>query len=165
MEDDASAENDLSDEDLAALGMAMHEALGSDRIEGKQRAAIFRSFGKIFDAHGVSLSDFDSICPECGSPTDSIGDMFRGFEDAVDNYDEARERLAVEEREVVAHPDTGKVIELDTARRLDEWEEIDEVGERDTREYVLGPADDPDSVGAMATERWCTECDWSERLL
>lgn len=166
MGDTPETDGPLTIEELAALRQATHEALDGG-VDGKQRGAMLRAVSKLADSHGVDTRDLDGVCPECGAHTESITDMFRGLETAVDNFDEARGRLVTEERECVLHEEfAGGAIEVESAKHFDWWEDKKDELERETLEYVLADEHDPDSdVGVPATERWCTECDWSERVL
>lgn len=103
-------------------------------------------------------------CPECGAETESITDVYRGDPAHIDNFDEARERLTVEETEMAVHPDHGGAVPLAEAREAPDWGEWENRVEIDTRTRVVGHADDDENRGVVTTERWCTDCDWSERL-
>lgn len=165
MGDSLETDGPLTVEELAALRQATHGVL--DDAEGEQQSTLLGALHTLTEEHGVDARDLDAVCPECGAHTESITDMFRGLETAVDNFDEARDRLVTEERECVLHEEfAGGAIEVQAAKHFDWWEEEKDELERETLEYVVADERDPESdVGVPATERQCPECGWSERLL
>lgn len=109
-------------------------------------------------------------CPACGGDTDAITDVYSGSPEGLSNFDEARDRLVVEDVECVVHENGGSIPLADATAR--DGVTRDSITARDdvrveARTRVLGHDDDlgNDSLdGVVVTERWCERCDWSERL-